>query len=115
VTGFEASTEVEEYREGGINDYVHKLAKETKYPNLTLKRGITDSTELWQWYQDVIAGTIERKPIAVVLQDIQKNEKWRWVFADAYPVKWSGSDLNAADNSIAVESVEFAHHGMAKQ
>lgn len=114
VTGLQAETEVEEFREGGINDYVHKLAKITKYQNISLKRGITDREDLWKWHQDVVNGAIERKTISVVLRDSQLQERWRWVFYDAYPVKWSGTDLSATNNTIAVESVEFAHHGIKK-
>ena len=118
VSGISAETEVEDFREGGINDFTHKLAKVTKYPNLTLKRGITDAadaTRLWNWHQEVINGTITRRNISVILQNVAKEEKWRWVFKDAYPVKWTGSDLNATNNTIAIESIEFAHHGMYKQ
>jgi phage tail-like protein len=115
ISGLQAETELEEYREGGINDYVHKLAKLTKYPNLTLKRGISDREDLWRWYQAVVSGFIERKTISVMLRDVKKEEKWRWVFKDAYPVKWNGTDLNATSNTVFVESLEFAHHGMTKQ
>jgi phage tail-like protein len=114
VTGLEVRTEVEEYREGGVNDYVHKLAKETRYPSLTLKRGITDVTDLWEWHQQIVGGDIQRKTISVVLLNSLGEEKWRWVFRDAYPVKWNGTDLNATGNTVAVESIEFAHHGMTK-
>jgi len=115
VTGLEVRTEVDDYREGGYNDYVHKIAKETRYQNLTLKRGITDATELWEWHQQVVGGDIQRKTISVVLRNEQGQEKWRWVFRDAYPVKWNGTDLNATGNTVVVESVELAHHGMTKQ
>jgi phage tail-like protein len=114
VTGFERRTEVDDYREGGVNDYVHKIAKETRYPNLTLKRGITDLTNLWQWHQQVISGQIERKTVSVILLDSLGLEKWRWIFSDAYPVKWNGSDMNANSNTVSVESIELAHHGMTK-
>jgi phage tail-like protein len=115
VTGLEARTETDDYREGGTNDYVHKIAKESKYPNLTLKRGITDATELWDWYKNIVAGDIQRKTVSVLLLDAQRNEKWRWVFSDAFPVKWSGSDMSANGNSVLVETLELAHHGMRKQ
>jgi len=114
VTGLEVRTEVDEQREGGVNNFVHKIAKETHYPNLTLKRGITDRTDLWDWHQRVVLGQIERKTLAVVLLDELRREKWRWTFHDAYPVKWNGTDMNATGNTVAVESVEFAHHGMTK-
>ena len=115
VTGLEVRTEVDEHREGGVNDYVHKIAKETRYPNVTLKRGITDKTDLWDWHQQVVLGDVERKSVAVVVLDVTGREKWRLVFRDAYPVKWNGTDLNATGNTVFVESVEFAHHGMTKQ
>ncbi len=113
VSGLQAETETEEIREGGVNDHVHKLAKLTKYPNLVLKRGLTDAGELWQWHQEVVSGKFKRKTIAVVLQERQQ-EKWRWVFNDAYPVKWSGADLNATSNTTAVERVELVHHGITR-
>jgi phage tail-like protein len=115
VTGLEVRTEVDEHREGGVNDYVHKIAKETRYPNLTLKRGITDKTDLWDWHQQIVLGDIERKTISVVVLDSVGREKWRLVFRDAYPVKWNGTDLNATGNTVFVESIELAHHGMTKQ
>jgi phage tail-like protein len=114
VTGLEVRTELDEYREGGVNNYVHKIAKETRYPNLTLKRGITDRAELWAWHQQVVDGDVQRKTVSVVLLDVKRQEKWRWIFRDAYPVKWNGSDLSGTSNTVAVESVELAHHGMTK-
>ncbi|HEV8430476.1 MAG TPA: phage tail protein [Pyrinomonadaceae bacterium] len=115
VTGLEVRTEVDEHREGGVNDYVHKIAKETRYPNVTLKRGITDKTDLWDWHQQVVLGDVERKTVSVVVLDVTGREKWRLVFHEAYPVKWNGTDLNATGNTVFVESIELAHHGMTKQ
>ena len=114
VNGLNAEIETLTYNEGGRNDYVHKLAKETRYPNLTLKRGITDVTDLWEWHQQIVGGDIQRKTISIVLLNSLGEEKWRWVFRDAYPVKWNGTDLNATGNTVAIESIEFAHHGMTK-
>jgi len=114
VTGLERETQVEDFREGGLNDYTHKLVTLTKYQNLTLRRGIADRTELWQWHEDVISGTIERRQIHVVLVDSTGNDTWRWVFEGAYPVKWSGAALHASTNAVVVESVEFVHNGVRR-
>ncbi|OPX86532.1 MAG: T4-like virus tail tube protein gp19 [Pelotomaculum sp. PtaB.Bin104] len=114
VSGLQAETETEEYREGGVNGYVHKLPKITKYSNLTFKRGITDADVLWKWHADVAAGKIERKNGSVILLDAAGNEKWRWNFSQAYPVKWSGPELKADSSAVAVESVEIAHNGLTK-
>ena len=114
VSGLQAETEIEELREGGVNDYVHKLPKNTKYPNITLKRGITDSDVLWNWHQDVVKGHVERNTVSIILLDSERNEKWRWSFEHAYPVKWTGPELRADSNTVAVETVELAHNGITK-
>lgn len=115
VTGLQIETEIESYEEGGVNDYVHQLPKRTKYQHIVLKRGITDREELWRWYQEVISGDFKREIGAIILMDITgKNEKWRWNFHDAYPVKWTGPDLKADSNTVAFETVELAHNGIMK-
>jgi len=112
VSGVELKLETDDVREGGVNDFVHKIPKHTSYPNLTLKRGISDSVLLWAWCMACVQGAVQRQMLSVVLKDRQGHEKWRWIFLDAFPVKWSLSELNASANTVAVESVEFAHHGM---
>lgn len=111
VSGLQAETEIEEYHEGGRNNYVHKLPKVTKFPNLVLKRGITDSTELWQWHKDVINGKIERRNFSLILFDLTGVNQRRWDFTGAYPVKWVGADFKADSNTVAVETLELAHNG----
>ena len=114
VSGLQAETETEEYREGGVNDFVYKLPKITKYPNLTLKRGVTDLDEFWKWHQDVVAGDIKRKNGSIILTDSSKTKGKRWNFTKAYPVKWVGPDMKADSNTVAVESLEIAHRGLTK-
>jgi len=116
VSGLQAELEVQEYREGGLNEYIHKRAGPTRYPsNLTLKKGVTDATALWSWYCNVMQGTIERKNLSIVLMDSAGNEQRRWNFLRAYPVKWTGPDLRAATAEVAAETVELAHDGLSPQ
>jgi phage tail-like protein len=113
VSGMEADTEVTEFREGGVNDYMHKRAGPIKYPsNLVLKRGISDAAGLWSWYADVMQGNIQRKTVSIVLLDASCEEQRRWSFQRAYPVKWTGPSLRATASEVAVESVELAHEGL---
>ncbi|MBL8901348.1 MAG: phage tail protein [Planctomycetes bacterium] len=114
VGGLERATTVDEYREGGVNDFVHKLAGVTKHPALVLKRGIADRVDLWDWHQEVIAGRIQRRGVAIVLRDESGRDVCRWVFDAAFPAKWNGSDLDAQANTVAVESIELVHHGMRR-
>lgn len=114
VTGLHGEIEVQQYREGGVNAYMHQRAGPVKYTsNLTLKKGIlSDSRELWNWYCNVAQGNIQRKNVSVVLLDEQGSEKIRWNLLRAYPVKWTGPDLHAMTSEIAFETVELAHHGI---
>jgi phage tail-like protein len=114
VGGLEREVQVEDFREGGVNDHTHKLATVTKYPNLTLKRGLADKAELWQWHQDVVNGRIQKRQINLVLIDYANKDTWRWVFEKAYPVKWSGANFNTATSAVLVESIEFVHDGVTK-
>jgi phage tail-like protein len=111
-SGLSIETEVFEYQEGGLNEYVHRLPGRSKVSNVTLKRGITESTELWDWYRDVVQGKIERKNLSIVQYDLEGNEVMRWAFIDAYPVKWSGPSFKADANAITIETLELAHRGM---
>ena len=114
ASGLTAETEFDEQREGGVNEFVHKLPKLTKYPNLTLKRGLTDSEVLWKWHRDVTMGKVQRTTIHLVLLNSEGNETWRWSFENAYPVKWIGPELKADGSAVALESLEIAHHGFNK-
>jgi phage tail-like protein len=110
-SGLQVETEVEEVREGGVNEFVYKLPKGSKHVNLTLKHGLTDSDALWNWHKQVVNGKFTRKTVSVLLFDSQGQEKWRWTFQGAYPVKWTGPELKADSSTVAIESLEIAHHG----
>jgi phage tail-like protein len=114
VSGLQAEIEVQEYREGGVNDAMLKFAGPVKFSsNLVLKNGITDSVTLWTWYQQVMRGQFDRRSLDVVLLDAAGNEKRRWKFKRAYPVKWNGPGLKATSSEVALESLELAHEGFA--
>lgn len=114
-SGLQMETEVEEHREGGLNEFSHKLPKGTKYGNITLKRGLIDSDDLWKWNQNVIAGvTRQRKNLSIILLDSEGNDKVRWDVKDALPVKWSASELKADGNTVMVETLELVHHGFTR-
>ena len=114
VTGLLIETETEPYEEGGVNDFIYQLPKRTKYQHITLKRGITDLDDMWNWFQKVVSGSFERKNGAIILMDSSGNDSWRWDFFEAYPVKWTGPELKADSNTVAFETIELAHHGIRK-
>jgi phage tail-like protein len=113
-SGLQIETEYLDYREGGRNDYVHRLSGPTKYPPLVLKHGITQVDGLWNWHQDVTQGTINRKNGTVYLLDRMRIPIIFWNFKDAFPVKYTGPEFRADSATIAFESVELVHHGLSR-
>jgi phage tail-like protein len=113
VKGLMRETKFESRREGGVNDYEHKLATGTSYGNLILERGLVDPY-LYSWHDDVVEGSILRRTLTVALHDEADQEVWRWLIERAFPVKWSATDMDAGAAQVVVESVEFAHEGIRK-
>jgi phage tail-like protein len=115
-TGFGANTDPIEYREGNEKPLtVRKLPGLTKYTNITLKWGITDSRDLYDWYIDITKGKIERKDGFIVLMDTDGiTEKIRWAFTDGWPCKWDGPDFNAKGTDVAIQTMEICHEGITQ-
>ncbi len=111
-SGFDSTIDVIEHREGGENTTLRKLPGMTKYSNISLKWGMTDDRELYDWHRRVVLGDIERKNGSIVMLDRKGEEVARWNFVRAWPTKWDGPDLNAEGNDVAIEMLELAHEGV---
>jgi len=107
VTGFDITVEPIEYREGGQVTSARKIPGMAKYGNITLKRGITDSAELYERLRQVATGVIERRNGSIILLDLEGQEKLRWNFFEAWPTKWDGPDFSAKGNEVAIETLEL--------
>jgi phage tail-like protein len=110
-TGLAAEIEVKDYNEGGVNDRVHKLPTRMKYPNLVLKRGVTFEDALLNWLWET-QSKVTPTAVTVSLMGPDGKPVRSWSFADAFPVKWTGPNLNANSNSVATESLEIVHNGL---
>ena len=115
VTVPDTTSDVIEYREGTEITTVRKLPGLTKYGNLSLKWGTTDSMELYNWRKQIIDGNIQRKNIAVIVVDEAGNDKARYEFVNAWPSKYDPTDLNATGNAVAIETLEIVHEGMTRK
>lgn len=113
VKGLSREVRVESYKEGGVNEYEHKLASNVTYPNLVLERGLA-LDDLWKWAQAAADGNVQRRSLWIRLQDEANDKAWAWEIAQAIPVKWSASDLDATSQQVVMESLELAHHGLRK-
>lgn len=113
VKGLQREIKHESFREGGVNDYEHKLFTQISYPSVVLERGLA-MEDLWKWAQAAADGNIERKTVCIRLHDEAGEKAWAWQLEGAFPVKWACSDLDANSSQVVVESIELAHHGLRK-
>lgn len=118
-TGLVAETQFEEYREGGVNEFVHRFPGASRNPPLVLKRGLTLGSDLWDWYTEVVQavslGTpVRRRNGTVYLLDKEHVPAVWWNFTQALPMKWTGPDLRADSGGVGFESVELTHHGLTR-
>jgi phage tail-like protein len=113
-SGLDSDTAVVEYREGADPSHTRKLSGLNSFSAITLKRGVTDSDELWRWRLTAVEGRTERRNGSIVLLDERGTEKIRWNFTNAWPSKWSGPAFSATGNSVAVETLEITHEEIAR-
>ncbi|MEP6620367.1 MAG: phage tail protein [bacterium] len=114
ASGLDSQTAVVEYREGSDPNHTRKLSGLNTFSAITLKRGVTDSDELWKWRLTAVDGKTDRRNGSIVLMDEKGTEKIRWNFSNAWPSKWTGPSFNSTGNSIAVETLEITHEEISR-
>ena len=112
----DTTTDTIEYREGDELPRLRKLSGLTKYGNITLKWGITDSMDLYNWRRQVIDTGAEgaRKNVSITLIDEAGDGKARWEIERAWPSKYDPADFNAKGNDVAIETLEIVHEGFKR-
>jgi phage tail-like protein len=118
-TGLSLEVTTEDYHEGGENRFLHKFPSAGQPPNLVLKRGITHSLDLWNWFVaylesgavDPRDGQVELlgRPDATATED---RPVCVWAFTRGYPINWTGPELNALAPGVAFETLELVHRGL---
>lgn len=107
--GLSVSMQYTEYRAGGDAQQVRKLPTRVKYGDLTLKWGLSESRELWEWLVATTQGEYERKDVSVVLlKPNGMDEATRWNLFNTYPAEWRIADLDAKSDQVAIETLTLA-------
>jgi len=115
VSGMGSSNDVVEYQASGKKGQyiIKKIPGHLSWNNITLKRGITDSLDLWKWRKMVEEGKIDeaRKNGSVVMYDQNGHEVARWNFVNAWPSKLTGPTADAKSKDVAIEELEIVVEG----
>ncbi|MCL6590422.1 MAG: phage tail protein [Firmicutes bacterium] len=112
----DSSTDPVDYREGTDPVHQRKLSGLTKWGNITLKKGLTDSMDLYNWRKSVEQkGALNnRKNLSLILVDEEGADKAQWDIVEAWPIKYDPSDFNAKGNEVVIETLELVHEGVTR-
>ena len=105
-----------DYREGTDPPVVRKLSTMNTYGNLTLKRGMSDSKELYDWNKQVQTTGAQgaRKSISLILIDDEGKDKIRWDIIEAWPTKYESAGFNSTGKDVVIETLEIVHEGITR-
>jgi phage tail-like protein len=114
--GLEMTIEPKTLREGGNNTQQIHLVGPVSCGNLSLKRGMTASLDLWKWFNaaaaNPAAGAVRRGASAsaqITMRDAAGNDKIRYRLFDCLPIKLKGAPLHAKDSAVAIEEMQIAY------
>ena len=114
-SGLGVKVNVISYREGGNNQVTHRIPGAVEYSGITLRYGLTKSTELWDWLQKVVQGNVERRNVSVVMLEPDGiAEALRWNLIDAWPSEWEGARLDASGKELAIESMTLVFESLER-
>lgn len=110
VSGLSMEIQTEELFEGGGNNYVYRLPKQSRPKNIILKRALNPSdNKVIKWARDCVE-KFEIRPLTVIitLADAANNQLKTWNVMGAYAVKMSVTDFNASKSEIVIQTLELA-------
>jgi phage tail-like protein len=111
--GLEVTMDVKTIREGGNNGKQIRLTGPYNYGQVTLKRGMTATFDLWKWIDLMLTKPATRADAdVVVFAPDGATERARFRLTRCVPVKLKAPPLNAKDGTIAVEELQLAYESL---
>ena len=95
---------------------IRKIPGRLTWTEVTLKRGVTSSIDVWEWRQSVVDGGIEdaRTNCSVVAFNQANEEIARWNFEAAWPSKVTGPEMDSGGQDFMVEEITIVHEGVLR-
>lgn len=106
------SVDVIEYRNGNDRENsVRKLAGLARYPDVTLRRGIIGSLDLYQWLNEVRNGNVaaQRTVTVQLMNEDHTSVVQTWKLLRVRPVKHLSGPFNARGTDVAMEELVLAY------
>lgn len=109
IDGLGMEFQVTEYREGGVNGYVHRLVGPAKTTNVRLSRPVNASSPvIMAWLQSNLLAVVPQT-MAITAMTAEGKEITTWSLLGVVPVKWTGPSLDIMSNQIATETLELSY------
>ncbi|HSJ00988.1 MAG: phage tail protein [Verrucomicrobium sp.] len=104
------------YREAGSGQVVRRLPGPVDYSSVTLKYGLVDATELWDWFMSGVRGNVQRKHLSVVMFKDEQDGKpgVQWDLVNAWVSEWNGAPLDALGREAAVETMTLVFESLER-
>jgi len=114
--GLEMTLEPKTIREGGRNTGPVHLAGPISYGQLSLKRGMTTSLDLWNWFEKMVKDGQSgyRTSATVVMKASDRSDQAVFQLTGCLPVKLKAPALNAKDGLVAIEEMQIAYESLAR-
>lgn len=114
VSGIDNEVQYSSYRNGN-----ERFNTQRKVPNtytvgdITLKRGLVGSTDLFEWIKAVRDGTADTRQVTVTLLDEARNPVATYKLRNAQPKKYTGPTLAAkGGGEVAMEELVLVCEGV---
>jgi phage tail-like protein len=111
MSGIGMEVTVSEYRNGNSNEnHVIKVTGLNKSTDVTCKRGVIGSLNLYNWLNDIRLGQQYRKNVTIELWDethTQAVMRWRLMYATI--IKYTSGPFNAKGTDVAMEELVLAY------
>lgn len=117
ASGLGVDVQYAEYRNGNEKfNTVRKVPGVHKVDDVTLKRGLVGSDDLFRWLKAVRDGAPDPRQVTITLLDEARQTVATWVLRKAQPKKWTGPTLAAkGGGDVAMEELSLVHEGIEYQ
>lgn len=114
-SGMTVKVEAIQYREAGNAQVVRQIPGQVQYGPVTLRYGLTNSAELWEWLMTAVEGKVVRKNISIIMMEADgTTDAMYWTLVNAWPSEWRGAPLNALGHEMAIESLTLHYESLER-
>lgn len=119
VSGIGSESEVIEHKivDDNTGETINqKIPGRLTWTDITLKRGVTSSIDVWEWRQEVVDGKVDdaRTNCSIVAYNQANDEVARWNLESAWPSKVVGPEMDSGGTDLMVEEMTIVHEGLER-